>query len=201
MQRRRYLGSLLSRLSVGLLAAGLLAACASPHHLQLNPQRSAEVPVTGSGQAITVIAVDGRDSEVIGTRTGSAMSTSTITVDAHELVPHLQREAERAVRDMGFAPTTENAPGRPSLTLTLDHLGYERGQSRPVIDESRLEAVFIAEAVNGGNTYTGTYTSRRTQSYAVRPGRDSNTRMVNDLLADGLNRAFRDPDLGQLLAR
>lgn len=201
MQRRRHLGSLFARLAAGLLAAGLLTACASPHYLQLSPQRSAEVPVTGSGQAVTVIAVDGRDSEVIGTRTGSAMSTSTITAEAHELVPHLQREAERAVRDMGFSPTTEGAADRPSLTLTLDHLGYERGQSRAVIDEARLEAVFIAEARNGGNTYTGTYTSRRTQSYAVRPDRDTNTRMLNDLLSDGLNRAFRDPDLGQLLAR
>ncbi len=201
MQRHRTLSSLLLRLCAGLLTAGLLAACASPHYLQLNPQRSAEVPVTGSGQAVTVIAVDGRDSEVIGTRTGSAMSTATITVNAHELVPHLQREAERAVRDMGFSPTSENAPGRPSLTLTLEHLGYERGQSRPVIDEARLESVLIAEAVNSGNTYTGTYTSRRTQSFAVRPDRDTNARMINDLLSDGLDRAFRDPELGQLLAR
>lgn len=196
MRRRHFL-----RLSAVLLAGLWLAGCASPHYLQLNPKRSAAVPQTGSGQQITVVAVDGRDSEVIGTRSGSAMSTATITVSAHELVPRLQAEAERAVREMGFTPTTERAQGRPSLTLTLDHLGYGRGQSRPVIDEARLEAVFIAEAVNGGNTYTGTYTSRRTQSFAVRPDRDTNTRMVNDLLSDGLDRAFRDPELGQLLAR
>ncbi|PXX99775.1 YajG family lipoprotein [Halomonas sp. LBP4] len=195
--RRRHL----LRLSAVLLAGLWLAGCASPHYLQLNPKRSAAVPQTGSGQQITVVAVDGRDSEVIGTRSGSAMSTATITVSAHELVPRLQAEAERAVREMGFTPTTERAQGRPSLTLTLDHLGYGRGQSRPVIDEARLEAVFIAEAVNGGNTYTGTYTSRRTQSFALRPDRDTNTRMVNDLLSDGLDRAFRDPELGRLLAR
>lgn len=196
MRRRSFL-----RLSAVLLAGLWLAGCASPHHLQLNPKRSVAAPQTGSGQQITVVAVDGRDSEVIGTRSGSAMSTSTITVSAHELVPRLQAEAERAVREMGFNPTTESAQGRPSLTLTLDHLGYERGQSRPVIDEARLEAVFVAEGVNGGNTYTGTYTSRRTQSFAVRPDRDTNTRMLNDLLSDGLDRAFRDAELGRLLAR
>ena len=184
-----------------LLASALLAGCASPHYLQLDPQRTADVPTSGSGQAITVMAVDDRDGEVIGTRSGSAMATSTITVSAHELVPRLQREAERAVREMGFSPTTEPAEGRPSLTLTLLHLGYERGESRPVIDEARLEAVFEARAVNRGNTYTGTYTSRRTQSYALRPDRDTNARMLNDLLSDGLDRAFRDPELGQLLAR
>jgi uncharacterized lipoprotein len=192
---------LILRLPILLLAGIWLAGCASPHYLQLEPRRSAEVPVIGDGQAVTVAAVDDRDSEVIGTRTGSAMSTATITVSSHELVPQLQAEAERAVREMGFTPTTERAEGRPSLTLTLDHLGYERGESRPVIDEARLEAVLTAEAVNGGDTYTGTYTSRRTQSFAVKPDKATNTRMVNDLLSDGLDRAFRDPELGRLLAR
>jgi uncharacterized lipoprotein len=196
MLRRHFL-----RAGAALLAGAWLTGCASPHYLQLNPQRSAEVPRTGSGQAVTVMAVDERGSEVIGTRTGSAMSTATITVNAHELVPHLQREANRAVRDMGFSPTSEPAEGRPSLTLTLLHLGYERGDSRPVIDEARLEAVLEAKAINRGSTYTGTYTSRRTQSFAVRPDRDTNTRMLNDLLGDALDRAFRDPELGQLLAR
>lgn len=195
--RRRHL----LRFSALMLATVWLAGCASPHYLQLDPKRTAAVPQIGSGQAVTVVAVDGRDSGVIGTRSGSAMSTATITVSAHELIPRLQREAERAVHEMGFSPTTEHAEGRPSLTLTLERLGYERGESRPVIDEARLEAVFVAEAVNGGNTYTGTYTSRRTQSFAVRPDRDTNARMVNDLLSDGLDRAFRDAELGRLLAR
>lgn len=58
-----------------------------------------------------------------------------------------------------------------------------------------------AKAVNAGTTYTGTYTSRRTQSYALRPDRDKNARMLNELISDALDRAFRDPELGQLLAR
>jgi len=196
MQRRRVLGA-----CALLLTAGWLAGCASPHYLQLDPHRTAGVPQTGSGQAVTVTAVDGRDSEVLGTRTGSAMSTAVITVNAHELVPELQAEAERAVREMGFTPTNERSEGRPSLTLTLEHLGYERGESRPFIDEARLEAVLVAEAINAGTTYTGTYTSRRTQGYALRPDKEANTRMVNELLSDGLDRAFRDPELGRLLAR
>ncbi|NLC21852.1 MAG: hypothetical protein GX771_08100, partial [Halomonadaceae bacterium] len=89
------------RAALVLLTLALLAGCASPHYLQLNPQRSVNVPQIGSGQTVTVAAVDERDSDVIGTRTGSAMSTAVITVNAHELVPQLQREAELAVRDMG----------------------------------------------------------------------------------------------------
>lgn len=197
MLRRHFL-----RISGVLLASAWLAGCASPQYLQLSPQRSAEVPQVGSGQQVTVIAQDGRESDIIGNRSGSGMSTAYITVSSHELIPRLQEEAERAVRDMGFSPTTEQAEGRPSLTLELASLHYARGDSgQPLVDEARLEGVFRAIAHNKGTTYTGTYTSRRTQGYALKPDADSNTRMLSDLLSDGLNRAFSDPELGRLLAR
>lgn len=197
MRRRYFL-----HLSGLLLASVLLSGCASPQYLQLNPERSVDVPQTGAGQQVTVVAVDARNSEVIGTRSGSAMSTAQITVNSHELIPKLQAEAERAVRDMGFRPTHEAAQGRPMLKLELASLHYGRGDSgQPLVGEARIEGVFRAIAQNSGTTYTGTYTSRRTQSYAVKPGEDANTRMLNDLLSDGLNRAFSDPELGQLLAR
>ncbi|MWJ27731.1 hypothetical protein GPM19_05830 [Halomonas sp. ZH2S] len=185
-----------------LLVSLWLAGCASPHYLQLSPQRSASVPQVGQGQKVTVIAQDGRDSDIIGNRTGSGMSSAHITVSSHELIPHLQKEAERAVRDMGFTPTQEPAEGRPRLVLVLDNLAYVHGDSgQALIDEARLEAVFRAEASHQGTTYIGTYTSRRTQGYAIKPDRDSNTRMLNDLLSDGLDRVFGDPELARLLAR
>lgn len=197
MLRRHFL-----RISGVLLASAWLAGCASPQYLQLSPERSAQVPQVGSGQQVTVIAQDGRESDIIGNRAGGDMSTAHITVSSHELIPRLQQEAERAVRDMGFSPTTEQAEGRPSLTLELASLNYARGDSgQPLVDEARLEGVFRAIAQNKGTTYTGTYTSRRTQGYALKPDADSNTRMLSDLLSDGMNRAFSDPELGRLLAR
>jgi uncharacterized lipoprotein len=197
MLRRHFL-----KISGILLASAWLAGCASPQYLQLSPERTAQVPQMGSGQQVTVIAQDGRESDVIGNRAGGGMSTARITVSSHELIPRLQQEAERAVSEMGFTPTTEQAEGRPSLTLELASLNYARGDSgQPLVDEARLEGVFRAIAKNQGTTYTGTYTSRRTQGYALKPDADSNTRMLSDLLSDGMNRAFSDPELGQLLAR
>ncbi|MDR5898613.1 YajG family lipoprotein [Halomonas vilamensis] len=197
MLRRRFL-----TLSGALLASVWLAGCASPHYLSLSPTRSADVPQTGQGQRVTVMAQDGRATDVIGQRSGSGMSTATITVSSHELIPHLQKEAERAVRDMGFTPTMEKADGRPSLILELASLTYVHGDSsQPALDEAQLEGVFRAIGRHQGTTYTGTYTSRRTQSFAVKPGEAANTRMLNDLLSDGLDRAFSDPELAELLAR
>ncbi|KPQ24197.1 MAG: putative lipoprotein [Halomonas sp. HL-48] len=192
----------LFNLSAALLASVWLAGCASPHYLQLSPERTADVASVGDGQEITVLAQDGRESEVIGNRAGGGMSTAQITVNSHEVIPRLQQEAERAVADMGFTPTREAAEGRPSLTLELDSLSYAQGNSdQPLIDEARLEGVLRAIVRNDGTTYTGTYTSRRSQEYAVKPDKDTNTRMLNDLLGDALNRAFSDEDLGRLLAR
>ncbi|WP_275287920.1 YajG family lipoprotein [Halomonas elongata] len=196
MQRRPFLC-----LTALVLTVGWLAGCSSPQYLQPSPERTAKVPGIGQGQAVTVNVMDGRDSPQIGTRSGNAMSTSVITVEAGPLMPKLQAEAERALRDMGFKPTTQAAQGRPGLTLILQRLAYGRGESRPLIDEARLESVLVAKAENDGATYTGTYTSRRTQGYAMRPDIEKNNEMVSELLSDGLNRAFRDPELGRFLAR
>ncbi|MGO3217058.1 MAG: YajG family lipoprotein, partial [Halomonas sp.] len=88
MLRRQFI-----RMSGVLLASAWLAGCASPQYLQLSPERNADVPQTGSGQQVTVIAQDGRDSDIIGNRAGGNMSTAQITVSSHELIPRLQEEA------------------------------------------------------------------------------------------------------------
>ncbi|SHM41408.1 YajG family lipoprotein [Vreelandella subglaciescola] len=197
MQRRFFLSGL------GLLLASLLlAGCASPQYLSVTPERSAPVAQFGNGQKVAVFAQDGRDSDVIGHRSGGGMSTSQITVSSHVLIPQLQREAERAVSDMGFTPVNEEAEGRPTLVLELSRLNYAQADAaQPGLDEARLEGVLRAIATQGGTTYTGTYTSRRTQSYALKPSAGDNTEMLNQLLSKALDRAFNDGELGALLAR
>lgn len=197
MQRRFFLRGL------SLIFASLwLAGCASPQYLELHPRRNAPVAQFGNGQKVAVFAQDARDSDVIGHRSGGGMSTSQITVSSHVLIPQLQREAERAVSDMGFTPVNEEAEGRPTLVLELSRLNYAQADAaQPGLDEARLEGVLRATAKQGGTTYTGTYTSRRTQDYAFKPGSDKNTEMLNQLLGKALDRAFNDGELGALLAR
>ncbi|QEM81026.1 YajG family lipoprotein [Halomonas binhaiensis] len=195
MLRRMYLTA------SALAAALLLSACAAPQSLLPEPKRSIPVATAGQGQQVSVIAVDGRSSDVLGTRSGVANSTAEIRVNAHEIVPQLQAEAERAVHDMGFTPTAAPVEGAPSLTLTLKELNYLRGASQVVLPEAQLKGVIEVQAQNGGETYTGKYTSLRNQSYAVAPNKAANTSMVTELLSDALNRAFSDPALGQMLGK
>ncbi|KFF50599.1 MULTISPECIES: YajG family lipoprotein [unclassified Salinicola] len=181
---------------------GLLAACAqSPQILSVQPKVSGGFPHTGSGQTVTLNVVDGRDDNVIGTRSGTASATSTITVEAHDVIPKLQAQAENALRSMGFNPTTQDTGG-PSLTLTLAELDYARGNAdEPLLGASQLQAIIAAKVENGSNTYTGRYTAKRKQSYAFKPDWDTNNRMVSELLSSALDRTFRDQQLANLLAR
>lgn len=180
----------------------ILAGCAqSPHYLQVDPEIGQNLPRTGSGQSVTVNVVDGRDSDVMGTRSGAAMSSAIITVEAHNLIPKLQKQAEEALTQMGFNPTTQPAEGQPSMTLTLTQLNYAQDDAYPLIDKALLLARFSAEVVNDRKTYTGIYTAKREQTYAMKPRRETNARMVTELLSSALDRTFSDPKVGNLLAR
>lgn len=206
--RLRHLASPTRRLALGLRGLALLlcllamAGCASsPHYVQADPKVSDALPRSGSGQPVTLRVVDGRDTEVLGSRSGTTMGTDTITLPTADVLPALTTQAEQALRQMGFTPSTEPQAPPTRLTLTLKRLDYAQGHRQPLLGEAELEAVFEAEARQAGDSYVGRYTSRRTQSYALRPSLEKNTQMINDLLSDGLNRAFGDPMLGELLAR
>lgn len=191
--------------ALGLMLMALLlsmAGCASsPQYIQANPKVSSDLPESGSGQAVTLTVIDGRESDVLGSRSGAVMGTDTITLQTADVLPQLASQAEYALRQMGFTPTGDTDAQRPRLTLTLKRLDYAHGNSQPLLGEAELEAVFEAEAQNGGESYVGRYTSRRNQSYALRPNQEDNTQMINELLSDGLDRAFGDPAMGQLLSR
>ncbi|WP_136066706.1 YajG family lipoprotein [Modicisalibacter radicis] len=189
----------------GLAALGaalLLAGCAqSPQYLSVEPTVSSNLPQAGSGQAVTLTTADGRESDVLGTRSGKQMSTDTISVPAHTLMPKLQQQAEAALRQMGFEPTSQEAEGRPSLTLTLTQLSYQKGDAQAMLDKAMLVAKLQAVVENQGSVYTGIYTAKREQSYALTPDYEKNNQMVTELLSNALDRTFGDPQIGQLLAR
>lgn len=179
----------------------VLAGCAqNPQYLQVSPELTQNLPRYGNGQQVTLAVVDGRETDVLGTRDGVPMSTATITVEAYTLMPQLQAQAEAALRQMGFTPTSEPAEGRPSLTLTLTELDYQEADAQLILDEAQLIARMQAKVRNAPMTYTGTYTAKRTQSYALTPDAEKNARMVSELLSNALNRTFSDPQIGNLLA-
>ena len=54
--------------------------------------------------------------------------------------------------------------------------------------------------MNGTRRYNGRYAATLTQGYASAPNEQKNTEWVSSVLSEALQRVFKDPAVGQLLA-
>jgi uncharacterized lipoprotein len=189
------------RLLCGLLAviSLILAGCAhSPQQLRPQPKLVGSLTAVGQGQPVVVRVVDGRPSPVLGTRGGLYPETSAISVNAQDILPKLQAQAEVAVRLLGFTPSA-NAYNAPQLTLTLAELKYQSPKDGLYVTEADLSASFRADVQNATRRYSGRYGASLNQRFGMAPNQETNTQLVSDVLSDALTRAFKDPTLGQLL--
>ncbi|QEU06157.1 YajG family lipoprotein [Pseudomonas oryzihabitans] len=190
------------RLLLGLLAAtGLtLAGCASsPQQLSPQPQITAPIAPVGQGQPVSVQVVDGRSSFTLGTRGGLYPDTSVVVVQTQDVIPKLQAEAEKAVRQMGFTPSPNAGPGAPQLTLTLAELNYQSPKEL-YVTASDVAAAFQVDVRNSQRGYRGRYGASLNQRFGMAPNAEANTKLVSDVLSDALTRVFKDPTVVQVLS-
>jgi uncharacterized lipoprotein len=195
--------NMLHRLLLSVLAVTslTLAGCVhSPQQLSPEPTLNTQLVAVGHGQPVSVRLVDGRKSQVLGTRGGMYPETSTITVSGQQLMPKLQAQAEAAVRLLGFTPSA-NAYNAPQLTLTLSDLSYQSPKEGLYVTEATIRANFRLDAQNSTRRYSGQYGASMNQRFGMAPNDATNTKLVSEVLSDALNRAFKDPAVGQLLAQ
>lgn len=194
---------MLHRLLFGFLAVSCLTLVGCVHSpQQLSPIPVLNTPLTavGHGQPVQVRLVDGRKSQVLGTRGGMYPETSTISVSGQQLMPKLQAQAEAAVRLLGFTPTA-NAYNAPQLTLTLTDLKYQSPKDDLYVTEATINANFRVDAQNATRRYSGQYGASLNQHFGTAPNEATNNKLVSEVLSDALSRAFKDPSIGQLLAQ
>lgn len=194
---------MLKRLLFSLAAASVLAlaGCAhSPQQLDPTPKINGTINPVGQGQPVSVRVVDGRPSPTLGTRGGLYPETSAVIVPKEKVVPKLQAQAEAAVRLLGFTPSP-NAYNAPQLTLTLAELKYQSPKEGLYVTEATIGATFRVEVQNGGRRYTGRYGASLNQRFGMAPNEQTNTKLVSEVLSDALSRAFRDQNIGQVLAQ
>jgi uncharacterized lipoprotein len=194
--------SMLRRFLFGLLAVGTLTlvGCAnSPQQLSPQPKLNSQLAPVGRGQPVVVRVVDGRPSPTLGTRGGLYPETSAVTVQANDLLPKLQAQAEAAVRLLGFTPTG-SAGNAPQLTVTLADLKYQSPKEGMYVTEATISSTFRADIQNNGRSYSGRYAASLNQRFGMAPNQDTNTKLVSDVLSDALTRLFQDPSVGQNLA-
>jgi uncharacterized lipoprotein len=122
-----------------------------------------------------------------------------VTVQANDLLPKLQAQAEAAVRLLGFTPTG-SAGNAPQLTVTLADLKYQSPKEGMYVTEATISSTFRADIQNNGRSYSGRYAASLNQRFGMAPNQDTNTKLVSDVLSDALTRLFQDPSVGQNLA-
>jgi uncharacterized lipoprotein len=191
---------MLQRLLFGLIAVTTLAlaGCAnSPQQLSPAPRITAQLAASGHGQPVMVRVVDGRQSPTLGTRGGLYPETSAVTVNANDVVPKLQAQAEAAVRLLGYTPSGSG----PELTITLADLKYQSPKEGMYVTEATISATFRADVRNAGGSYSGRYGASLNQRFGMAPNQETNTKLVSDVLSDALTRLFQDPVIGQKLGQ
>ncbi|WNW13471.1 YajG family lipoprotein [Pseudomonas sp. DTU_2021_1001937_2_SI_NGA_ILE_001] len=193
---------MLRRVLFGLLAVSslTLVGCAhSPQQLSPQPRITAQLAPVGHGQPVVVRVVDGRQSQVLGTRGGMYPETSSITVSGADVLPKLQAQAEAAVRLLGFTPT--QGGNAPQLTVTLADLRYQSPKEGMYVTEATISSTFRADVRNNGRSYNGRYAASLDQRFGMAPNQETNTKLVGDVLSDALTRVFQDPTIGNTLAQ
>lgn len=172
----------------------LLTGCAlSPQQLTPKPVISDELPVVGHGQAINVRVVDGRDSEILGTRGGVYSNTSNISVSKTYIAETLQQQTEAALRKMGYVPASNN-PTAATLTITLSGLTYTSPDSY-YVRSADVGAELKSTLQTNAKVYNGHYTASASQSFGSTPDLETNNTLVADVLARALKRLLTDNNL------
>ncbi|WP_339417544.1 YajG family lipoprotein [Pseudomonas sp. RL_105y_Pfl1_103] len=193
---------MLQRLLFGLITVTslTLVGCAnSPQQLTPEPKLTTQLAPVGHGQAVSVRVVDGRPSPTLGSRGGLYPETALISVNAQDVLPKLQAQAEAAVRLLGFTPSA-NAPGAPQLTITLAELKYQSPKDGLYVTEASIGATFKSDVTAGTRRYIGRYGASLNQRFGMSPNQETNTKLVSDVLSDALTRLFKDPSIGSLLS-
>ncbi|NWC74412.1 hypothetical protein HX823_10005 [Pseudomonas sp. P7759] len=193
---------MLQRLLFGLITVTslTLVGCAnSPQQLTPEPKITTQLAPVGHGQPVSVRVVDGRPSPTLGSRGGLYPETALVSLNAQDVLPKLQAQAEAAVRLLGFTPSA-NAPGAPQLTITLAELKYQSPKDGLYVTEASIGATFKSDVSAGTRRYSGRYGASLNQRFGMSPNQETNTKLVSDVLSDALTRLFKDPSIGSLLS-
>lgn len=185
-----------------VLIAGLAAAAAgcalSPQTLNVRPALDAAAPPIGRGRPLALEVVDARPQPtVFGTR-GGIYQTATVGPRNDVAVAVRQALAER-LGASGFVLAPAQ-PGARTLRVELLRIDYRAG-GEPVVGEVRASCEVRATVDNAGYGYSGNYRANSARQVVGPPGIEDNEAIVNEIIAQTLQRLLADRGLLDALAR
>ena len=187
------------RIKLLLIISVLFAsACAySPQKIAINPQLTLDGEVYGQGRVVEVLVEDQRADQVIGSRGGAYPDTSVIT-PSNDISKAIADTTKNGLRQQGFVLDVPQPPAA-SVKVIIDTLSYENDKES-VTAKVNLTSILRLELSVANKTYSSQYKSTSTQQLVVSPGAEKNERMINEVLAQTLQRALLDPKVKAFLS-
>ena len=178
---------------------GIGSGCAlSPQTVALTPFINVASHPVGRDRKLALEVVDMRPSPAFGTR-GGVYDTAEITPRANVAQVVRQALAERLTASQ-FVVTAPN-PGAP-ISMRVEILGiFYTASGKPMITEVRAGATVRAITRNGKRTLTSQYEAKSVRQTVGAPSEAENETILNEVLAQALQRMMQDNSIWELLAQ
>ena len=198
-----------------LLLTGLSACALSPQTVALRPYIDVRAEPIGRGRGLDLSVADARPGPELGRR-GGVYDTAAIT-PRNDVAQAIQVALSERLEASGFVTGPPAPPGAadagfpgaapgagPVMRVTLRELSYEVSSTPatggPLLREVRLRAVVAAEVLNAGARRSGEYQASGAVRRLGYPGSAENEELINEVLAQALQRLMQDRNLLDLLA-
>lgn len=177
----------------------LLAGCAqSPQQLYVKPVLDISGERWGQGQAVQVSGSDQRAERVLGRLGGVYGDSATITI-GNDLEEAMARAANGLLASKGFVVNSPD-PNALQLTVVVEDIRWENATSDQQLGKKiDMTAVLRADAVRGGETFSGRYQTSSEYRSVTLPEKHHNEERLNALLKQTLERMFSDQKLRAFL--
>lgn len=184
----------LSRLSVFMLLAVMVACALSPQRVAIRPQIDPSgANAIGNEAAVSLQIVDNRPSRIIGTRGGIYASTSEIST-VEDIRTPIRTELASALRTLGYKVVEDGQAADAELKILIDAIEYTN-KGGTVTKSIETVATVRAVCKVGNREYTGRYRGMRTEKVLTVPDAEENEAMVNAALSQVLKRMLADQQL------
>lgn len=184
---------------LAVMAIVVVSGCAqfSPQQVRLSPALAADNLIQGSG-TMSLTIVDGRASEVIGSRGGSYPETSIITAQP-KVVDVVNSLATQVFARSGFEVT--NSLPEQQVTIRIVELSYVTEPAKASVRKNTASAAIAIEVSKDNVSYQNNYRTTRFVETLGYPSEEENTELINSVLQAVLERLFSDRELEAFLNR
>jgi len=189
----------MKKLAMFLLVFSLAGCAYIDQNLRVTPQVAIEQENIGNGKQVALRVVDDRDQQLIGKRGVQYFPGGKISTN-QDLAEVLKNAFIIGLRRKGFEPVGEN-DSNLLIKAELRSLSYETSMGFFTGGNIGTAVLKVIASQPSGKTYEKTYRSEKEIRTAFIGSQETNAKVVNDALADALNKVFEDRELLVFLAQ